>query len=616
MNGESQLQVAEKQTEKRISDAKTVVSIRDLRFSYEKGSPALSGVTLDVREGEYLVVMGANGAGKTTLCLHLNGVLPVVLGGFLGGEIDILGHRPYERKVYENALDVGMILQDPEAQLFSSSVVSEVAFAAENHGIPRDEMLDLVDWALEVVRLSDYKDGSPPNLSGGQKQRLVIASNLVIRPKVLVLDEPTAQLDPLGTSEVFSTLNDLNREFGMTVIVATHKIDEVVEFADRIALLEEGSLVLHDVPRKAFFEGPRFRDADTPVPEPAEIDYHLREIAAEKGYAKGRDYAATTVEEGAELIGAAIREGILKPSKDYKKALGREVSEERSGVDTEEVLRIDNVSYRYNKKDPLALDDVTLSINRNEIVGVIGQNGAGKTTLMKCVTGILEPQQGSIHVLDQDVCLMKSLDVARCVGLILQHPDNQLFEMSVEEEIGFALKNLELPEEEVQRRIDETLELVGLEHERKTYPFNLGMADRRKCAVAAIYAMHPDILIFDEPTTGQDFKGRYQLCDLALRLQGMGATVLIISHDMTLIGRYTQRTVVMGKAKVLLDAPTREVFSAQHRDVLRSTFLAPPAAGRLAQRLEGEGLSGDILTVEELVNALTGKEVQGFQHAW
>lgn len=585
------------------------IEIDNLTYSYTPGKYALKNVTFDVMPGEYMCIMGANGAGKTTFCMHLNGILPVVLGGAMGGNVSILGMKPHEHHVFDIALHVGMVLQDPEAQLFSSDVMSEVAFAAENRGMPREEMFELIDWSLEAVRLSDFKMASPPDLSGGQKQRLVIASNLVIKPEIMALDEPTSQLDPIGTTEVFSTLNVLNKDNGMTVVVATHKSNEVVEFADRIAVFEEGELIFLDTPRRVFTHVPRLKQAYIAVPEIAEIDYELRKYAGDKADVFGpADEMSIEVNQAVEPFSKAIDSGVITPRADYKKGLGRSVGEALENGNGNVALEICNVNFRYAEGAPIALDDISMTIREGEVVGIIGQNGAGKTTLMKCITGLLKPNDGTITIKGQDNREMTAFEVAKMVGLILQHPDNQLFQLSSEEEVAFGLRNLELEEDVVQERVTEALEFVGMEGERETYPFNLSMGDRRKLAVASIFAMHPEILIFDEPTTGQDYKGRYQLCDLAMKLNSQfGATILMISHDMSLIARYCQRTIIMGKAGILLDAPTREAF--QSTDLLSETFLSPPPIASLAQELAPKGMPSDILTIEEFLNAATGVEV-------
>ncbi len=550
------------------------VKVDNLSYTYDGGVQALKGISFEVKQGEYIAILGANGAGKTTLSLHFNGILPVVLGGSMGGEIYILGKKPHDEHVFETAMHVGMVLQDPEAQLFSSDVLTEVAFAAENRGVEREEMYRRIDKALATVRLSEYRLASPPNLSGGQKQRLVIASNLIIRPEILVLDEPTSQLDPIGNTEVFQTLDELNTDNNMTIVIATHNINEVVDFADRILVLDQGKVILFDEPRKVFRHVPELKKALVQVTEIAEIDYHLREFANDRADVFGPpDKANIIVSEGETAVRKALEAGVLKPTGTFVKGLGRSVSEKAHESD-EVVVDVKNITFRYRETDPIALENVDFSVRKGEVVGIIGQNGAGKTTLMKCIIGLLKYKEGEIKINGVNNKDMSAFEISKQVGLILQNPDNQLFQLSSEEEIGFGLKNLGLPEDEIKERTDEVLDLTGLEKFRKTYPFNLGLGDRRKLAVASIYAMHPNILIFDEPTTGQDFQGRYQLCDLAVRLNKLGATIIIISHDMSLIARYTQRVVVMGKAKILLEAPTRDAFMAT--DILE--FDVPGAA--------------------------------------
>lgn len=229
------------------------ISVRGVTYTYpEQDTPALKDVTLEIQEGEYLVIIGPNGAGKTTLCLFLNGVIPNVLGGKLSGRTEVMGLDTRRHHVYELAQYVGMVLQDPEAQLFTSNVRSEVAFAAENLGIPRDEMIERIEWALDVVRLQDFVRQPPSQLSGGQKQRLAIAAGLVMRPLVLVLDEPTSQLDPIGSQEVFSVLRDLNQDLGITVVVSTHKSEYAARYADRIVVLDQGQIVAQGTSSEVF----------------------------------------------------------------------------------------------------------------------------------------------------------------------------------------------------------------------------------------------------------------------------------------------------------------------------------------------------------------------------
>lgn len=589
-----------------------IIKVEALSYSYPTGEKrALNEISLEIYPGEYIAIMGANGAGKTTFCLHMNGVLPLMLGGKMGGTIHVIGTEPYEHHVYDMAHNVGMVLQDPEAQLFSSDVVSEVAFAAENQGISREEMLKRVSWALETVRMSNHRDSSPNELSGGQKQRLVIAANLVTHPKILILDEPTSQLDPVGADEVFSTLRELNKEYGMTILVATHSTDQIVTYADRVLVLKDGQVIGFDKPRRIFNRHLDLKKAHINVPEVTELD-HLVKVWQNSSNPEVKENvqsleANVTKEEVIQDLAISIKEGKIRPNSNFQLGLGRRVPENIISKTNKTILEVTDVSFRYGKKSSPVIHGINLQVQQGEVVGMIGQNGAGKTTLMKCITGINKPSGGQVKINGLDVTKLDGIERAKIVGLILQNPDNQLFQMTSYDEIAFGLKNLGLPDEEIEQRVNEVLELTSLGNFREVYPFKLSMGDRRKLTVASIYAMHPSLLIFDEPTTGQDYQGRYQLCDLAMRLNQLGTTILMISHDMSLIAKYTQRTLVMGNGSIILDAPTREVFS--HREILESTFLEPPPVVQLAQELQPYGVPKNILTIEELFHAITGKSI-------
>ncbi|HHY39286.1 MAG TPA: ATP-binding cassette domain-containing protein [Clostridia bacterium] len=229
------------------------VKIRDLSFTYYRGkNAALDGINLEVEKGEFIAIMGATGSGKTTLCLCMNGIIPHFMFGSLSGTVEVAGMSTVDHFIDELSEKVGMVLQDPESQLFSATVLTEVAFGAENLGLPREEIRERIDWALEVVRLKGLEHRSPRELSGGQKQRLAIASALVMRPEILVLDEPTSELDPIGTKDVFSTVKRLNREFGITVVMVEHKSEEVAVHADRVVILKSGKIIFQGTPREVF----------------------------------------------------------------------------------------------------------------------------------------------------------------------------------------------------------------------------------------------------------------------------------------------------------------------------------------------------------------------------
>lgn len=572
------------------------VSITNLTYTYpgQDDESALKEVNLQVQKGEYLVVMGPNGAGKSTLCMMLNGVIPNVLGGKMKGRVDIMGLDTRRHHVYEMAQNVGMVLQDPEAQLFTSNVRSEVAFAAENLGVPREDMADRIEWTLDVVRLQDFVKRPPSQLSGGQKQRLAIAASLVMRPSILVLDEPTSQLDPIGSDEVFSVLRDLNQNLGITVIVSTHKSEYAAEYADRILVLNQGQIVAQGSPSYVFSQVELLDRIFVHVPAVTRVEFGFRDEFDKDHLAVVLDDATANLSRLLEDRGVAGENEVPPPP------LVSKLCEP-----DDPVVVLNDISFQYPGTDRKALDGISISVGKGEFVGIVGQNGAGKTTLVKHIIGLLKADEGEVIVGGKNLHEEDVEEMAETVGLVLQNPDSQLFAMSVAEEVAFGPANLGLTEEEVAQRVDRALEATGLDEFREKYPFNLSFGDRRKLSVAAVVSMEPNILIFDEPTTGQDYKGRRELADIGQRLNRRGRTVLMVTHDMDLIAEYTDRLIVMGKGKVLLDGPTEEVF--QQVDILAKTFIAPPQVTQLAQALAKYGVPGDILLAEQLQEVLRGK---------
>jgi energy-coupling factor transporter ATP-binding protein EcfA2 len=570
-----------------------IIHIEDLSYTYPSATKALTDVSLDVYPGEYLAIVGANGAGKTTLCMFLNGVIPHVVGGRLSGSVQVCGMDTFEHHVYDIAQNVGLVLQDPESQLFSADVSSEIAFAAENRGISRQEIIARLDEVLKIVRLEDLASRLSDELSGGQKQRLAIAANLIVRPKILVADEPTSQLDPIGKDEVFSTLAALNKEVGMTVVIASHDVDDIVRYADRVVVLDRGRIVLEGAPEKVFREVEQLDRLFVHVPDLARLSKMLN--------IDGSDPLSLDVAESTKQLREWLGDRPMAP---VKPEISQTAAPASSGTTAAQApaVEVKRLTYTYPGTSTPAISDISFSIPKGQFVGIIGQNGGGKTTIMKCLVGLLEPSAGEIRLNQIPVRGQKVGKIATQIGLILQNPDTQLFCMSVEEEIRFGLGNLKLEADEIDRRTEEALRITSLAEFRALYPFKLSLGDRRKVAVASIVAMRPAILIFDEPLTGQDYKGRYDLVNLAAGLHDAGHTVIMISHDMELVARYTQRTLVVGKGRLLLDAPTSEVFD--HVDLLRETFIEAPEIIRLAQGLRPNGLPSGLLWIEQVAAEL------------
>ena len=572
-----------------------IISLQDVTFTYEGDVVALRNVNLTAHRGEFVVVLGANGAGKSTLCYLLSGIVPHIYGGRRRGLVSVAGLDPWDEPLYVTSQRCGVLMQDPEVQLFMPTLKAELAFGPANLGVPRDEIIRRSREALALVRMEGLEEHNPRDLSGGQKQRAALAAVLTMNPQVLVLDEPTSQLDPLGRWEVVEAIERLKQKGDLTIVMTTHETEEILRLADQVLVLERGEAVLQGTPAQVFIQAERLEGAG--VKTPALIQVQSRLLEREGSHPEEKQ-VNLTISEVAHQTRQAIQTGrlVVRPE-----ALS---PPQPVALDSPVILEARNLTVEYPGPPPVvALRDVNVQIRRGEFVGIVGQNGSGKSTLVKCFVGLLKPRQGEVLFKGESIRKLSVGEIARRVGLVLQNPDYQLFTASCRDEIRFGLRNVGVPAEEIEQRVEETLRMVGLSEEADLFPFRLSFGDRRKLAVAATMALGPEVLIMDEPTTAQDHRGRYQLAELARRFhEEKQGTVLMITHDVDLIARYAHRLIVLFAGQVLLDGPTAEVFT--EIEELKKSFVVPPVAAQLAAELAPFGVPPQVMTLEELWQVL------------
>ncbi|MGQ9492466.1 MAG: ABC transporter ATP-binding protein [Anaerolineae bacterium] len=566
--------------------AEPIAILDKVSYLYPRSQkPVLYNISLEICRGEFLGLIGPTGAGKTTLCLTLNGIVPQFYGGRFFGKVTVAGLDTLDYPISTLARHVGAVFQDPETQLIATSVENEIAFALENLCVPRDEIRRRIPRVLEAVRLEGTEHKHPHELSGGQKQRLAIAAALAMQPDLLVLDEPTSQLDPVGAEEVFATVRELNKELGMTIVMASHAAEEMAEYADRIVLLSDGHIIAVGTPDEIYSQIELLYEHYLRPPQVSETFYLINQ--------RGGRLAKLPVrmDEGSAALATLRTQCIIKAPENLSTLLPR------SG---EPLLSVKDLRYTY-PDGTRALQGVSLDIHEGEYILIIGQNGAGKTTLVKHFLNLLQPTEGIVKVGGVDVRELSVSELARRIGYVAQNPDNQIFSTTVEEEVSFALLNLGYTKEEVERRTVESLEAMGLLLVRDAHPLSLPKGDRARVVIAAILAMGSEIIIFDEPTTGQDFRGAHFILDVSRKLHQMGKTVIVITHHLYLMPEYAERVIVMGRGTILLDASIREAY--HQVELLRSTFLSSPQAVLLAQQLGREdGRDYKLLTPREVAD--------------
>jgi cobalt transport protein ATP-binding subunit len=559
--------------------AEPAISIRDLAYRYRgQEKPALDGIDLDVAEGEFVVVMGPSGAGKSTLCTTLNGLVPHFFRGRMDGEVRVNGRSTREGKVGEFAREVGLVFQDFEAQLFSTNVALEVAFGPENFSVERGEMQRRVEGVLGRVRLEGFEGRQPATLSGGQKQRLAIASVLAIEPRVLCLDEPTTDLDPIGKLGVFEIAAELKERDDVTLIVVEHETEETLE-ADRIVILRDGRVVTDRPAREVL------RDVDL-LEESRIMPLGVTRFFHEMGFWQGQ-LPLTPVEGLREFRQRGWR---IDPGRH-----GELVAEDgrREGGYGEALIEVEGLTHRY-PNGLVALEGVDLAVRRGEFLAVLGQNGSGKTTLVKHFNGLLEPTEGSVKVEGKTTTEQGIRKLGQTVGYVFQNPDHQIFSDAVADEVAFGPKIRGLEESEVEDRVKEALAAVGLEGYEEEDPFGLTKGERQRVAVASVLAVRPEVLILDEPTTGLDYAEQRSMMDLVRRLNEAGSTIIVVTHTMWVVAEYAHRAAVVRDGRVVLSGSVREVFAEEEK--LRDASLRPPHIVSM-----GNSLGHTVLSVDEML---------------
>jgi energy-coupling factor transport system ATP-binding protein len=575
-----------------VNPVQHAVSADDVTFTYHDGDrPALRAVSFVQNAGEMVGVMGASGAGKSTLAKCLNRIIPEFEDGDFHGAIRIAGESIEHLRVCDLAPKVGMVFQDFESQLFSTNVAHEVAFAMEQVGMDRAEMDRRIRPALEAVGLRGFEPRDPMSLSGGEKQRLAIASVLALRPSVIVLDEPTTDLDPEGRAEVFELIKKLRAQ-GLSLIVIEHESEEL-RAADRIVVLREGEIAADGSPSEVFARTELLTACGVRPPGLG----HAFELLGIDAQPKSVDQAYEVIVRAYPGVVASTYDSIAR-----SRAPDKPQAAENAIVGPA-FIGIENVSYSY-AGGPRVLDSIDLKVDAGEFLAIVGQNGSGKTTLAKHIVGLLQPATGRVTIDGKDRAQMRPAETAREVAYVFQNPDHQIFAATVEDEVAFGPRNFGLPVDEIKRRCDEALEAVGLQNERQSDPFLLSKGERQRLAVASVLVLRPRMLILDEPTTGLDYREQLRMMALVRDLNRAGIAIVIITHTPWLVAEYARRVVLMRKGAKIFDGGVREFFMQD--ELLRSSSFRAPEITELSRRF------GTLaLTTDEFVAWVKGVKERG-----
>ena len=591
-----------------------MIRAEQVRFQYKKRDvegnviateEILKGVDLTIKKGEFIALLGRNGSGKTTFSKQLNAILRPTEGTVT---VDEMGTKDAD-KLYEIRQRVGMVFQNPDNQMVAASVEEEVAFGPENLGMESDTIVARVKQALEQVRMWKRRKTAPNHLSGGQKQRIAIAGILAMHPDYIVLDEPTAMLDPKGRKEVMEALQRLNQEQEMTVILITHDMEEAA-LASRVILLADGQVRFDGTPEDFFGEDALLAEMGMEAP----LSYRVRKLidsdVFEKKIGDARVEEATI--DKREKVAEYDKTGReweasfeLVDKKKNKKA------EAETDEKDKDLLSLQHVSYIYSPGtayEKVALDDVNLSLGKGEIVGLAGHTGSGKSTMIQLLNGLLKPTSGTVTFEGKDIHAKGySGNYLRSkVGMVFQYPEHQMICDTVWEDVAFGPSKQGLTGEACETRVEEALRFVDLpEKYYQASPLQLSGGQKRRVAIAGVLAMHPEYIILDEPAAGLDAAGKREIFDRIRRMsreQGIG--VLLVSHSMEDLAEYANRIIVLDDGKKILDDRPVQIFAK--RETLADCGLDVPETVKLADKLRANGyqIPQNVIREKELLDYL------------
>ena len=575
-----------------------IIDIEDVSFSYrETREPALNHISLAIGEGDFLGIIGPSGAGKSTLAACLSGAIPHHFGGTLYGAVHVAGKDTCEVTLTDISRIVGSVLQDIDTQMVASVVEDELLFGMENFGVPHDEIEQRLSDALQTVGIADLRDREIATLSGGQKQKVAIAAIMALQPRVLVLDEPTAALDPASSLLVFDTLAKINREQNVTVVVIEQKVALLSTFCNRVVVLDNGKIALEGTPHEVFSHAEELQRIGVDSPRVARISNSLarKNICSQASPCLTVDEAETLIERVAGNTSHNTSR-IAAPSPHAPRATTAQ----------NPVVAFEHVDFAY----PLggaAVHDLTLEVRPGELIGLVGQNGAGKTTFAKLLTGLLKPDVGNVRIAGADTKTTPTSIIARSCATLFQNPDRQICKETVEDEIAFGLELHGMESAHAHERAREAAQRFGLPLDEA--PFSLSRGQRQMVALASVLVVEPRVIVLDEPTSGLDYRECMTVMETVKQMAESGCAVIMVCHDMEVVSDFAERIAVMADGRILASGPSRDLFAQP--ELMHAASIEPPQVIELARRLsqsvspafEGVGEVSDIVRItEEMVH--------------
>ena len=579
-----------------MSSSNTIIKLDDVSFSYgHEAQNALDHVSLAIEKGEFVGVIGPSGAGKSTLAAVMSGAIPHHYTGQLFGATLVDDRDTCEITLTDISRVVGSVLQDIDAQMVAPIVEDEMLFGLENFGIPHDQIEERISQTLTTVGISDLRHREIATLSGGQKQKVAIAAIIAMAPNVLVLDEPTAALDPASSTLVFDTLRQINREHGITVVVIEQKVALLSKYCSRVLVMADGKLAFDGEPHQVFAHASELRQMGVDSPRVARIANSLAEV----GLLPSDQAPCLNVSEAHQLISSLLADATSKDAPADVPETSPHIPAVPRGVNQEPVVELTDVTFAY-PHGGASVSNLNMCVYPGELVGIIGQNGAGKTTLTKLLNGLLHPASGTVRMAGMNTADVPTSAIAAKCATLFQNPDRQLCRDTVLDEVAFGLELHGVGTDEARQRARVAAERFGLPLDES--PFSLSRGQRQMVALASVVVLDPQVVLLDEPTSGLDYRECMTVMETVSEMAERGCAVIMVCHDMEVVSDFAQRLVVMADGRILERGDANRIFADDA--LMRAAYVRPPQvielAGELARDVSPE--FAGITQVSELVD--------------
>jgi len=551
-----------------------IIEFNNFSFQYfSQKNPTLKNINLKINKGEKILIAGLSGSGKSTLGNCINGLIPFVYKGEITGSLLIDGKDVKNMSVAELSKTVGTVLQDTDGQFVGLTVAEDIAFAMENDCIKQDVMKERIADIANKLEINDILESSPSEISGGQKQRVSLAGVMVDDVKILLFDEPLANLDPATGKNTIELIDEISKNTDATIIIIEHRLEDVLHrYVDRIVLFEDGEIVCDETPDKLLASN----------------------ILLEKGireplYLSALKFAGVKITE--EDKPGYIEN--LKLSEENKAKVVSWVNANRKENESlgEDILKLEDVSFSYDGIRN-AVDNISFDVKKGEMLALVGKNGAGKSTLSKLLLGFIKEDSGKIILSGKDLKDDTIFERGQKIGLVLQNPNQMICNTQIFDEVAYGLRNMHVPEEEIKNRVNEVLYICGLYPFRKWPISALSYGQKKRVTIASILVLKPDVLVLDEPTAGQDYLHYTEIMDFLESLNRQGYTIIIITHDMHLMLEYCNRAVAILDGKKIYDGSCARLMSSD--DVIEKGYLKRTSLYTLAEEV---GVNPEELTL-------------------